>query len=90
MSDKSQITRTRDDGDAARPGATDDLDHLGAGGRAYGFPKFLRRNTVVGPVPLCRICLGEGPKLRALGGGHDLICDACWSAAFVGKGCNGQ
>lgn len=42
------------------------------------------------PRPLCRICLGDEPKLRAIGGGHDMICDACWEAAFADKGCNGN
>lgn len=46
--------------------------------------------TIHMPRPLCRICLGENPKLREVGGGHDLICDDCWNATFTDKGCNGH
>lgn len=47
--------------------------------------RLVRTSDVPGaPKILCRICLGEHPKLRATGlSGFDLVCDRCWGRAFL-------
>lgn len=39
----------------------------------------LHQTTIPMPAPLCRLCLGDDPKLRKYKDGTaDLICDRCW------------
>lgn len=49
-----------------------------------------KHGSILGPSPLCFVCLSDKPKLRAIGGGHEILCDDCFGAMFTTKGCNGD
>lgn len=68
--------------ESADDAATDAAIH----DRPYGE----RARPVGGPSPLCFVCLSDKPKLRAIEGGHEILCDDCFGAMFTTKGCDGD